>query len=143
MESAAIAHGQGEQRACGVIHISGEEAVATAEQVRERRGPQRMRRRTLVRTAPCWMGAVRVIDDILAVVFPRPTVIPEKTWVNCSATARRWCWKKEYEALFAAGRRGRARPGEFKTGFLKWPYGSDCSQAVIDLIDAETVPGSS
>ncbi len=52
----------GEQRACGVLRISGEEAVATAEQVVN--GRQRMRRRTLVRCA-LLDGSGAVIDDIL------------------------------------------------------------------------------
>ncbi len=124
----------------GVLRSSGEEAVATAEQVVRRPNGAALAdapARTLVRCA-LLDGSGAVIDDILAVVFPRPTVIPEKRG-RTAVPRRAGGAGRRNAALFAAGAR-QARPGEFtKRAFLNGRMDLTAAEAVIDLIDAETV----
>ena len=100
----------------GVLRISGEEAVATAEQVVRRPNGAALAdapARTLVRCA-LLDGSGAVIDDILAVVFPALHSYTGEH-VNCSATARRWCWKKECGRCLLPGR-GRRGPANLQNG---------------------------
>ena len=125
----------------GVLRISGEEAVATAEQVVRRPNGAALAdapARTLVRCA-LLDGSGAVIDDILAVVFPAPHSYTGENVVELQCHGAPVVLEEGMRALFAAGAR-QARPGEFtKRAFLNGRMDLTAAEAVIDLIDAETV----
>ena len=137
---AAIATARG-HAGVGVLRISGEEAVATAQRVVRRAGGARLAdapARTLVRCA-LLDGSGAVIDDILAVVFPAPHSYTGETVVELQCHGAPVVLEEGLRALFAAGAR-QARPGEFtKRAFLNGRMDLTAAEAVIDLIDAETV----
>ena len=137
---AAIATARG-NAGVGVLRISGEEAVATAQRVVRRAGGARLAdapARTLVRCA-LLDGSGAVIDDILAVVFPAPHSYTGETVVELQCHGAPVVLEEGLRALFAAGAR-QARPGEFtKRAFLNGRMDLTAAEAVIDLIDAETV----
>ena len=122
----------------GVLRISGEEAVATAEQVVRRPNGAALAdapARTLVRCA-LLDGSGAVIDDILAVVFPAPHSYTGENVVELQCHGAPVVLEEGMRALFAA----EARPGEFtKRAFLNGRMDLTAAEAVIDLIDAETV----
>ena len=137
---AAIATARG-NAGVGVLRISGEEAVATAQRVVRRAGGARLAdapARTLVRCA-LLDGSGAVIDDILAVVFPAPHSYTGETVVELQCHGAPVVLEEGLRALFAAGAR-QARPGEFtKRAFMNGRMDLTAAEAVIDLIDAETV----
>ena len=137
---AAIATARG-NAGVGVLRISGEEAVATAQRVVRRAGGARLAdapARTLVRCA-LLDGSGTVIDDILVVVFPAPHSYTGETVVELQCHGAPVVLEEGLRALFAAGAR-QARPGEFtKRALLNGRMDLTAAEAVIDLIDAETV----
>lgn len=137
---AAIATARG-NAGVGVLRISGEEAVATAQRVVRRAGGAGLAdapARTLVRCALLDVSGA-VIDDILAVVFPAPHSYTGETVVELQCHGAPVVLEEGLRALFAAGAR-QARPGEFtKRAFMNGRMDLTAAEAVIDLIDAETV----
>ena len=137
---AAIATARG-NAGVGVLRISGEEAVATAQRVVRRAGGARLAdapARTLVRCALLDVSGA-VIDDILAVVFPAPHSYTGETVVELQCHGAPVVLEEGLRALFAAGAR-QAQPGEFtKRACMNGRMDLTAAEAVIDLIDAETV----
>lgn len=137
---AAISTARGVSAAVGMLRISGPQAVTVADAVVRRpkgaslgeAAPRAMVRCTLLDSAG------RVLDDVLAVVFPGPNSYTGEDVVELHCHGAPVVLEEGLGALFAAGAR-QARAGEFtKRAFLNGRLDLTQAEAVIDLIEAET-----
>ena len=141
---AAISTARGVASGVGVLRISGEGAIAAAEQVVRRKGGRLLAdaaERTMVR-CDLLDSTGAVIDDILAVVFRAPHSYTGEDVVELQCHGAPIVLEEALRALFLVGAR-QAQPGEFtKRAFLNGQLDLTQAEAVVDLIDAETAEGA-
>ena len=137
---AAIATARGIAAGIGVVRLSGETAVETAQCVLRLHSGGTLRdvpNRKLLRAALLDSSGAE-IDDILAAVFRAPNSYTGEDVVELHCHGAPVVLEETLRALFAAGAR-QAKAGEFtKRAFLNGRMDLTAAEAVVDLIDAET-----
>ena len=125
----------------GVIRLSGDDAIAIAEKVFT---PERGRPMSVRRDRQLVYGTLRdrsraVIDRCLCFVSRGPHSYTGEDTAELQCHGSPTVLREAMEALFAAGAR-QARQGEFtKRAFLNGRMDLTQAEAVIDLIEAESV----
>ena len=125
----------------GVIRLSGDDAIAIAEKVfmPERGGPMSSRRDRLLVYGTLRDRSGAVLDRCLCTVSRGPHSYTGEDTAELQCHGSPTVLREAMEALFAAGAR-QARQGEFtKRAFLNGRMDLTQAEAVIDLIEAESV----
>ncbi|MBR1497508.1 MAG: tRNA uridine-5-carboxymethylaminomethyl(34) synthesis GTPase MnmE [Oscillospiraceae bacterium] len=125
----------------GVIRLSGDDAIAIAEKVftPERGRPMSVRRDRLLVYGTLRDRSRAVIDRCLCFVSRGPHSYTGEDTAELQCHGSPTVLREAMEALFAAGAR-QARQGEFtKRAFLNGRMDLTQAEAVIDLIEAESV----
>ena len=140
---AAIATGSG-RTALGIIRLSGPEALSAAEALFRPRGGGRLGEKP-PRTAV--LGALldtdgSQLDQVLAIYSPAPRSFTGEDTVELNCHGSPAVLSAALRALFSLGVR-QALPGEFtRRAFLNRRLDLTQAEAIVDLVDAETVPAA-
>ena len=140
---AAIATGTG-RTALGIIRLSGPEALPAVEALFRPKGGGRLGEkppRTMVLGALLDTDGTQ-LDQVLAVFCPGPRSFTGEDTVELNCHGSPAVLSAALRALFSLGVR-QAGPGEFtRRAFLNRRLDLVQAEAIVDLVDAETVPAA-